>query len=148
MDLAQLRRLNKASRDALRDEIEERELELEGDPLLAHDTLMAKLRGPEVTREAPRVIYKTTDNGNGYDNTAPASPLSNDELVDAVAQAMAQMRQEVRAEFEARIATLEGQVSTLLSLLGGSTDGATRSRSLRKRLQDDGHLLEAPRRSS
>jgi hypothetical protein len=147
MDPAKLREMRRYA-DELRNEIAEREARLEGDPLAAHDALMASFRAdpPEVTRSAPQVIHKVTDNGSAHggsrsphENAGQASPLDNDTLIDGIAGAMAQMRQLMMAEYEARIAMLEGQVTTLLTMLGSAD--ASRAKANRKRHADVG-LLE------
>jgi hypothetical protein len=83
------------------------------------------------------IIYKThnaldrdTGNGNngsliGYDDQPPFT----DEQIDIVARAMAQSRDELRTEMQEladslaaireRVATIEGQLSVLMTLLGG-----------------------------
>jgi hypothetical protein len=94
-----------------------------------------------VMREAPAVIYKTRDD-SAYAAREPASPAFDQEtIIDAVVEALAVTRGEMRAEFEARIAVLEARLETLLTLLGA--DGA-RAKAARKRNADVG-LLEAPR---
>jgi hypothetical protein len=138
MDIAELRRLNRASRDELRNEIAERDAQLEADPQVAHDAMMAQL---EVTRSTPPVVFKTHDNGSSVYAAAEPSPLNNDELIDTIAETLAEEGDEIRREFEARIAVLEGQVSTLLSLLGADP---SRAKSIRKSLRNDTQLLEGP----
>jgi hypothetical protein len=142
--LAEMRRYA----DELRADIAEREAKLEGDPLAAHDALMASFRAdpPEVTRAAPQVIHKVTDNGSAYAAPGSATPLDNDTLIDGIAGAMAQMRQDIRAEFDGRISMLEGQVSALLTMLGSDSAGA-RAKANRKRHADVG-LLEDHRNNS
>jgi hypothetical protein len=97
---------------------------------------------PEVTREAPAIIHKVTDN-SAYHSAEPASPLNNDVLIDAIVEALAETRADMRREFEARIAMLEGQVTALLTLLGSDSARAKAVRN--KRHTNVGGLLEAPR---
>jgi hypothetical protein len=136
--------LTKAEREELQADLERRELELLEQPG-GHQLL---------TRSAPQLVYKVTDNGSDYDNGGPPSPLNNDDLINGVAGAMAQMRESMMTEIDntmlapmrERIAAVEGKLDALLTMLGGAD--TSRAKSLRKRLQDDGHFLEAPRHSS
>jgi hypothetical protein len=133
--LAQMR----AFADEVRDDLERRELE--DGPVLDQP--------PQETRSEP-VIYKVIDSsGNGGSIAEPAALLTSDEIADAVAQALADVEADMRAEFEAalaplreRLAAMEARIETLLALLGADPG---RSKSVRKKLQDDAqHLLEAP----
>jgi hypothetical protein len=117
-DLAELRERNRISSAELAADLERRELE---DPVF--DT--------PVTREAPAVIYKTTDNNNNAAlaaATAPA-PLSDAEIVDGVGYALTEISNELRREFTARIAVLEAKVDTLLTVLAGDKSRTNKRRS-------------------
>jgi hypothetical protein len=96
---------------------------------------------PELRRDAPQMIFKTHDNASVYANAAPASPLNNDELIDTIAETLAEEGDEIRREFEARIAKLEGQIEMLTSLLAGDP---TRAKAIRKSLRNDTQLIEGP----
>jgi hypothetical protein len=99
------------------------------------------------TRAASTIVHKTTDNGSAYRNAEPASPtIDNDTLIDGIAGAMAQMRQTMRAEYEARISMLEGKVEALLTLLGSDNPRAKSVRN--KRHADVSGLLEDHRNNS
>lgn len=85
-----------------------------------------------VQREAPAVIYKTTDNGSaiddsgGDDASSAGEPPSYDEVIDTCAEVICELRGELDArdaELRTEIAELRGQLSAVLALLGGS-DGA------------------------
>jgi hypothetical protein len=99
---------------------------LETDPIAAHERIM------EMTRPTlPTIVHKeytgrqpALDNGNGNE-----PPPFTDEQVDIVAQALADVRVELRDEFASmieeatgslteQVAVLQGQVSVLLSLIG------------------------------
>jgi hypothetical protein len=93
-------------------------------------------------RSTPQVVFKTHQNASVYDTAAPAPQLSSDDIAEAVAETLAEEGDEIRREFEARVAKLEGKVDALLSLLAGDP---ARSKSIRKGLQDHGQqLLEPP----
>jgi hypothetical protein len=127
-DLLELRRQLRATRDELEADIERRELE----------------DGP-VMREAPLLVHKVTDNKPSTETTVSASsPLENDVLIDAVVEALAATRQEMRAEFEMRLAVLEARLETALSLLGSDP---TRAKALRNKRRSNG-LLEDHRNTS
>jgi hypothetical protein len=106
----------------IREDLERRQLE---DPFLD---------APQM-RSAPPVVFKTRDNANAY---AAAEPLNTDDIADAVAEALAEEGDEIRREFEARIAKLEGQIETLLSVLGSDP---SRAKAVRKGLQHNGSQL-------
>jgi hypothetical protein len=84
----------------------------------------------------PLIVHKVHDNSNGVD----AGDGFSDLQVDAIATAMAGLRAEIRDETQAAIATamaqlrdendlteavaqLRGQVSVLLNLIGGNSNG-------------------------
>jgi hypothetical protein len=131
--LAELRAKNKAERDELAADIERRELE---DPF----------DWQEVTRSTAPVVFKTHETDRAYANAEPAPPqLSDDDLADTIAELLAEAHDEIRSEFEARIAVLEARVDTLVAMVSGDP---ARAKSMRRKLsQDDSHLLEAPRRN-
>jgi hypothetical protein len=113
---------------------EELEHLLELDPIKAHDQIM------RATRPPPVIIHKKylgeqplrRDNGNGNDNgNGEDQPMSTDDMImiDAVAQALAETRSQLRTEFQSMIddavgplteavAVLQGQVSVLMNLIG------------------------------
>jgi hypothetical protein len=110
----------------IREDLERRQLE---DPFLDVPQM----------RSAPPVVFKTHDNGSAYAAVEPASPpLNNDDIADAVAEALAEEGDEIRREFEARIAAIEGQLSALLTLLGADP---SRAKAVRKGLQHNGSQL-------
>ena len=109
---------------------EELERLLELDPVKAHDQIM------RATRPPPVIVHKEylgeqpsrRDNGNG---NGEDQPMSTDDMImiDAVAQALAETRIQLHDEFQGMIedavgtlteavAVLQGQVSTLLSVIG------------------------------
>ena len=96
---------------------------LELDPVKAHDQIMRALRPPpvivhkEYTGRQPPLPDDT--NGNGND-----PPLFNDDQLDVLAQAIADLRIEFQGMVDdavgplnEAVALLQGQVSTLLSLI-------------------------------
>jgi hypothetical protein len=119
----------RANADQVRADIAERERLLEEDPLLAHDGIM-RARMP-----MPRIVHKRYNNeptiSRRDDMASPPdngdTPLLNDELLDAIAAALVEVKNEMRDEVEAtvaplreRIITLEAQLSTLLALFGNN----------------------------
>ena len=106
---------------------EEIENLLETDPIAAHERIM------QMTRPGlPTIVHKEytgrqpalDSNGNGNE-----PPLFSDEQIDTVAQALADMRIELRDEFASmieeatgslteQVAVLQSQVSVLLNLIG------------------------------
>ena len=106
---------------------EEIENLLETDPIAAHERIM------QMTRSTlPTIVHKEytgrqpalDSNGNGNE-----PPPFTDEQVDIVAAAMAELRVEMRTEFQdmlesalgsltEQLATVQGQVSVLLNLIG------------------------------
>ena len=101
---------------------------IEGDPVKNHERIMQMMR-PTL----PNVIHKEytrqpslIDDTNGNGNEPP--PLS-DEQIDVVAAALSELRIEMRDEFQTmvtdamgplteQVATLQGQIGVLLSLIG------------------------------
>ena len=104
---------------------------LELDPVKNHQRIM------EMTRPPPVIIHKKylgeqpsrRDNGNGNGN-GEDQPMSTDDMImiDAVAQALAETRSQLRDEFQSmiedavsplteQIAMLQGQVGVLLNLI-------------------------------
>jgi len=102
---------------------------LELDPVKNHQRIM------EMTRPPPVIIHKKylgeqpsrRDNGNG---NGEDQPMSTDDMImiDAVAQALAETRSQLRDEFQSmiedavsplteQIAMLQGQVGVLLNLI-------------------------------
>jgi hypothetical protein len=104
-------------------------------------------------RSAPEMIFKTTENASAYAAAEPASQqLDSDDIADAIAEALLDASEDMQTEIRAvvtplreRIAVLEGQVATLLTVLGGDP---ARAKALRKSLHNDTQLLEAPRHNS
>jgi hypothetical protein len=104
---------------------EELEHLLELDPVKAHDAIMRATRPPpmiihkEYTGKQPQLIPDDSDQ----------PPLFSDEQIDVVAQALADLRIEMRGEFQdmvdtavgpltEAVAVLQGQVSVLMNLIG------------------------------
>jgi hypothetical protein len=133
----ELRERLQASRVELLTDIAAREEQLATD----HDAII------ETTRRAParEVVFKvhrangngSTGNGSGNggtigdDNGSIDAPPLNDEQLDILAQAIAELRAEFLSTIEAAIAPLReelaelrGQVGTILALLGNGNGGA------------------------
>jgi hypothetical protein len=104
---------------------EELEHLLELDPVKAHDAIMRATRPPpmsihkEYTGKQPQLLPDDSDQ----------PPLFSDEQIDVVAQALADLRIEMRGEFQdmvdtavgpltEAVAVLQGQVSVLMNLIG------------------------------
>jgi hypothetical protein len=130
-DLAELRARNKQERDELLADLEQR---IENDPFL-----------DVPVRSAPEMIFKT------HESATPATPpRSNDDgVAAAIAEANAVcdfVETAVNARLvplQAELAELRGQVTALLTVLGGAD--ASRTKTARKRIQSDGQqLLTAP----
>jgi hypothetical protein len=129
-DLGALRAANKASREEVREDLARRELE---DP---------PFDPRPVTRAAPLgVVYKITNSNGGAFDDEPVPLLDADEIASGVAAALAQACDQMRSEvadaidpLEQRLTTLEAQMATLLSVLGGGDgNGGTRATRSRKR---------------
>jgi hypothetical protein len=120
IDREKLREM-RAFADECREDLERRELE---DPDLS----------VPVTREAPQVIRKITNNATEVmERTSVASLDSARQMTDDdLAWAFAEQRNDMRKEFEARIAVLEARIDTLVAVLGSDRD-TTRARSIRAR---------------
>jgi hypothetical protein len=89
--------------------------------------------------ELPSIVYKVrdagiSDSGNGSDEFSIGyddQPPFTEEQIDIVARALAQSRTEVSTEMQEladsfaaireRVATIEGQLSVLMTLLGGDS---------------------------
>jgi hypothetical protein len=111
---------------------EELEHLLELDPVKAHDAIMRATRPPpmiihkEYTGKQPQLIPDDSDQ----------PPLFSDEQIDVVAQALADLRIEMRGEFQdmvdtavgpltEAVAVLQGQVSVLMNLIGSLVNNNT-----------------------
>jgi hypothetical protein len=85
----------RANADEIREDLERRQHE---DPFLDM---------PELTREAPAIVHKTRYAVPNENRSAgPAAPLGSDEIAEVVAETLAEEGDEIRREFEARIAKL------------------------------------------
>ena len=98
---------------------------LEGDPVKNHERIM------EMTRPPPVIVHKEYTGrqpslANGDDQPLP--PI-DDDMIEAVAQALAETSSRLRDEFQSmvndavgplteQVAVLQGQVNVLLSLIG------------------------------
>jgi hypothetical protein len=129
IDQEYLERL-RAQAQEIREDLEERELRCKDD--LEH--IMA-VTAP-LTRSEPltTIVHKTIDNARQYDMPEDmpvydaALPFSEEQM-DAMAQVIADLRTDIQgmidqanAPLRERIAMLEGQVNTLLQMLGGDTN--------------------------
>ena len=111
---------------------EELESLLELDPVKAHDAIMRATRPPpviihkEYTGKQPQLLPDDSDQ----------PPLFSDEQIDVVAQALADLRIEMRGEFHdmvdtavgpltEAVAVLQGQVSVLMNLIGSLVNNNT-----------------------
>jgi len=111
---------------------EELEHLLELDPVKAHDAIMRATRPPpmiihkEYTGKQPQLIPDDSDQ----------PPLFSDEQIDVIAQALADLRTEMRGEFQdmvdtavgpltEAVAVLQGQVSVLMNLIGSLVNNNT-----------------------
>ena len=100
------------------------------DPVKNHERIMQKLQ-PTL----PSVIYKDfVGKQPSLDVNGDEPPPFTDEQVDIVAAAMAELRVEMRIEFQdmldsalgsltEQLATVQGQVSVLLNLIGALVNG-------------------------
>ncbi len=107
-----------------RDTNEELEQLLEADPVKNHERIMQMIQ--------PAVVYKDyigrqpslTDDTNGNGE----QPLFSDEQIDTIAQAMADLRSDMRSEFQnmvadavgsltEQVAVLQGQVGVLINMI-------------------------------
>jgi hypothetical protein len=122
VDQEYLERLREQARE-IRKDLEERENDL------SHENIMA------VTRYDPPIVHKTIDNAQYPDYSDEPPPTEDpplgftDEQMDAMAQVIADTRMEFQgmidqanAPLRERIAMLEGQVQTLLQVLGGDSN--------------------------
>ena len=103
---------------------EELERLLELDPIKAHEQIM------QATRPPPMIIHKeyTGKQPPLQDNGDELPSLFSDEQIDVIAQAFADLRTEMRGEFQdtvndamgplmEQVAVMQGQMSVLLSLI-------------------------------
>jgi hypothetical protein len=118
----------RANAEAVRADLEEREA---NDPQLHVPEIVHK-----TNMDARRVLLSDDGDTNGDDDVPP--PLT-DEQMDIIAQVLAQMRMDFQAAIEdataplrERIATLEGQISILTSLLSDSGKSIEASETVRK----------------
>jgi hypothetical protein len=116
-DLAELREQNRAQRDELQADLERRQIE---DPDLSIP----------VTREAPQVIRKVHYENHEIESIGEIRQSARQMTDDDLAWAFAETRNDMRKEFETRIAVLEARIDTLLTVLGSDT---TRAKSVRAR---------------
>jgi hypothetical protein len=91
---------------------------LADDPRDAHDKIMAAIKAPaptaEVTRSPEAVVEKTHGNGSTVFNGDGPAPLDREVIIDAVALAMGELRDEVQGEIDAlreRVASLEARLA-------------------------------------
>jgi hypothetical protein len=111
---------------------EELEHLLELDPVKAHDAIM------RATRPPPMIIHKeyTGKQPQLLPDDSDQPPLFSDEQIDVVAQALADLRIEMRGEFQdmvdtavgpltEAVAVLQGQVSVLMNLIGSLVNNNT-----------------------
>ena len=109
---------------------EELERLLELDPVKAHDQIMRATRPPPVIVHKEYLGEQPSRRDNGNSN-GEDQPMSTDDMImiDAVAQALAETRSQLRDEFQGMIedavgtlteavAVLQGQVSVLMNLIG------------------------------
>jgi hypothetical protein len=112
-----------------RADLEQRELELEDDSIKAHDLLMERLRSSLIEKSAmPAIVRKVHDDARvmpqrQLDDAVDGDALAPDQM--ALADAIFQIRQETQsmidnavASLRERIATLEGQLNMLMSMIG------------------------------
>jgi hypothetical protein len=129
VDLDYLEQLRANAAD-IRADLEERERLLEENPQAVHDEIIAATRPP-----MPAIVHKTRgffdndDDTNGDDtiNGDNQIPPFNDDQTEVLADVLAQIRLEFQdtindaiAPLRERVSILEGQVTTLLSLLGNN----------------------------
>ena len=133
--------MNREERDAWRERLAASRIELLED--IAQREI-ADLEQPP-PRRAPEMVFKTARQNGDDTNGITAEPLPIDpDLLDGIAQALAEQRQELAAMIDQaiaplreRIAVLEGQLSTLVTLIGGSNGNARSKRAPR--------LIEPPK---
>jgi hypothetical protein len=113
----------------LRDDLVRRQRDLETDHAAIMEQTHEALARARAAEPTP-LTYKQTNNGADYGGGDYAEPEPfSDEALDILAQAIADLRAEMRGEIEAaveaatrplreRLATLEGQIATMLALLG------------------------------
>jgi hypothetical protein len=114
---------------------------METDPIAAHTKIM------EMTRSQPVIVHKEYTGRQPFDDNENGDPLpmSSDEQIDVLAAVIVEMKNDLRAEFQnivenavgsladqvammqAQVNVLQGQVSTLLSVIGNNTNSGTRS---------------------
>jgi hypothetical protein len=102
---------------------EELERLLELDPVKAHDKIM------QMTRPPPVIVHKEYTGRQPSLANGDDQPLSTDDMIEALAQALAETRIQLHDEFQSmvneavgplteQVAVLQGQVNVLLSLIG------------------------------
>jgi hypothetical protein len=121
-----------ASADEIAADLEEREQLALDDPIAGHDALMAALRPAPIEKKAPAVILKRHDEARVMPRQLEeAGDLSPDStaLAEAVGDALAQLRSDcadmidaATADLRERVATFEGQLGMLMTLLGGNSE--------------------------
>jgi hypothetical protein len=104
---------------------------LETDPFAAHERIM------QMTRPQPVIVYKEYTARQPFDdnsgNGSELPPMSTDEMIDAMAQALAQTRDDLRAEFQGMldsamapwteaVAVLQAQMNIVLSLIANNNN--------------------------
>lgn len=117
----------------------------ECDPIASHAKIMSYLQ-PSM----PHIVHKEHFNKQlpfhtVADNGEEQSPMSSEEQIDALAAVIVEIKNDLRAEFEdivenavgslaeqvaamqTQVNVLQGQVSTLLSMIGNNTNSGTRS---------------------
>lgn len=128
--LAELR----ANAAEVRADLEEREQrQLEGDPQATHAEVLAATRPsmPAIVRktnmDARPFLPDDDDNGDGDGDNVP--PAFDDNQMEQLADILAQINMQLQDTIDAaiaplreRVAMLEGQISTLLSVLGNNND--------------------------
>ncbi len=138
--------MTREERQALRERLAAERLALLEDIEAREQRELTDLLEQPPPRRAPsEMVFKDRQNGsvNG-DNGITGSPPLDDDLIDAIAQALAEQRVEIAGQIDQmlaplreRVASLEGQVQTLLSVIGGGNGGTRSKRAPR--------LLEAPK---
>lgn len=110
------------------------------DPVKNHTEIMQRLQ-PTL----PSIIYKDfvgkqpALDSNGNNNDLP--PMSSDEMIDAMAQALAQTRDDLRAEFQdtldaamapwtEAVAVLQAQMNIVLSLIANNNNNGNGTKSI------------------
>jgi hypothetical protein len=93
------------------------------DPVKNHERIM------EMTRPPPVIVHKEYTGRQPSLADGDDQPLSTDDMIEALAQALAETRIQLRDEFQSmvneavgplteQVAVLQGQVNVLLSLIG------------------------------